>query len=174
MMFKTHKLFLDDFKHEKTILIREIGSFMNKQILCEKLWPNNGKIMLELSDYDLRLDERYDQCSLIENFVIVDTVHEDNLKWEDEYVSATLILLNLQQEFNQMIEKLSNNLHAVETLVFSLGNTDRIALADGFDLVSTKEGDYLEFEQYTYSSIRLSIFSNEEKTKVIFVGLLLK
>lgn len=152
----------------------EIGLFMNKQIFNKELWPNNGEIMLELSDYDLDFNEIHEHYRLFMNFVIVDTIHEDDLEWEKEYVTASLTLSATQEEYSHTLNEQPEDFQLLSTLVFSLGNTDRIALVDAFDLVATKDGDYLEFKQNVYSSICLSIFVNEEKTEVAFIGLLLE
>lgn len=147
---------------------------MNNMTIHKELWPNNGEIMLELSDYDLDFNEVYDQCRLFMNFIIIDTIHEDDLEWEKEYVTASLTLSATQEEYSHALNEQPEDFQLLSTLVFSLGNTDRVALVDAFDLVATKDGDYLEFKQNIYSSIRLSIFVNEEKTEVAFIGLLLE
>lgn len=159
---------------ERTMLIREIGLFMNNMTIHKELWPNNGEIMLELSDYDLDFNEVYDQCRLFMNFIIIDTIHEDDLEWEKEYVTASLTLsAATQEEYSHVLNEQPEDFQMLKTLTFSLKNTNRIALTNALDSVATKDGDYLEFKQNIYSSIRLSIFVNEEKTEVAFVGLLL-
>lgn len=145
---------------------------MNNIELHEELWTNNGKIMLELSDYDLDLNKDYGECKLFGNFVVVDTVHEDSLKWEKEYVSGTLVLSETKKEYEKILKETRSNYHLLETLSFPLGATDRIAIVNAFDLVETMDGDYIEFSKGKYAKLLLSVFTNEAKTKVVFLGLL--
>ena len=59
-----------------------------------ELWPDGGSIMVEFNDYFLDLGTHsYDGYSTIHNNILVDTIHEDDLEWEKEYVTAELTLI---------------------------------------------------------------------------------
>lgn len=147
---------------------------MNKKQVTEDLWPNNGVIMLQFNDHTLNLAKisnlNYETYGC---FLVINTVHEDDLEWEEECVEADLIVCDSIDEFDCSKLKYSN-MDKIVDQKFLLGETSRIALASEWDDPIEDGDDFIEFDKNIYSSILLNVFINNDKTKVVFLGLLLE
>lgn len=148
---------------------------MNNERIKEKMWPNNGTVMIMFNNYNMALpktsDLHYDTNGC---FVIVNTVHEDDLEWEKEYVEAELILFDNVET----LERYAKNYSYMNKIIdqeFGLQKAYRIALRTEWDdPIEEGDDDFVEFEQNRYSSILLKAFINDSKTKVVFLGNLIE
>lgn len=146
----------------------------NRELKVLELWPDNGTIMIEFNDYNFGLGvHSYDTYSTVHNYIIVDTIHEDNLEWEKEYVSAELKLFENEKEYKIQVEQNKNMFKVFDDTV-RLKNTTRIGITDSFNIVSTEDGgDYLSINKNQYSELKLTILVSKDKMYVAFLGCLL-
>ena len=155
-----------------------IGLFMNnteQRLEVLELWPDGGSIMIEFNDYLLDLGKcSYEGYSTIHNNILVDTIHEDDLEWEKEYVTAELTLTNDENHYFSEIKKYSNMRKILDRKI-DLKNVTRIGITDSFDISATEDGgNYISIKKNKYFKIYLSVFANQDKTHVIFLGVLIK
>lgn len=146
---------------------------MNKTLINNELWPNNGQIMIEFNDIDLDFNNKnkiLQNFKYIGRFIVIDTIHEDNLRWEEEFVLSTLLLNDSTEEYNKNKNYYNTYLSFIGEDTLEIKQTDRIALSEAFDWIFTEEdGCFIELSR-KYNYLKFSVFTNESKTRVVFLG----